>query len=139
VTDRDKKRLDGVHPALVRAVAEIFREMEQWGTPMFVVEGVRTAARQAVLYAQGRGNVPGPIVTYKDGVIHRSNHQAHADGLGRAVDCAFVGGDPFAATHQWEAYGMAVERQGLKWGGRWSMYDLPHAELSTMAETPKKA
>lgn len=129
MTDRDKKRLDGVHPALVRAVVEILRDMEQWGTPMVVVEGLRSAARQAVLYSQGRGNVPGPIVTYKDGLKHKSNHQMRIDGLGHAVDCAFLGGDPFAASHPWEQYGETAERHGLMWGGRWSMYDLPHVEL----------
>ncbi len=98
---------------------------------MFVVEGVRTVDRQQALYAQGR-TLPGAIVTYKDGLIHRSNHQPHADGLGYAVDCAFVSARPFAQGHPWERYGLALESKGLRWGGRWAMQDLPHAELPSV-------
>lgn len=129
MTDRDRARLLGVHPALAEAVTEVLTEMEQWGHPMFVIEGVRTVERQQALYAQGR-TAKGPIVTHADGVKKRSNHQAHADGYGHAVDCAFVDGNPFAVTHPWERYGRALEARGLVWGGRFaSIMDKPHAEL----------
>jgi peptidoglycan L-alanyl-D-glutamate endopeptidase CwlK len=136
MTPRDRARLVGVHPALIEAVADILAELDAWGSPMFVVEGRRTVDRQAQLYAQGR-TIAGPIVTYKDGQVHRSNHQAHADGFGHAVDCAFVDGDPFARTHPWQRFGDAVEARGLVWGGRWKMADLPHIEL--MDTDAKKA
>ncbi len=123
MTDCDLQRLQGVHPKLVSAVTNILGLL-----PMFVVMGVRTVAEQQALYAQGR-TLPGPIVTFKDGVTHRSNHQSHPDGLGYAVDLAFVGTDPFNASHPWEQYGAAVEAAGLVWGGRWKMVDRPHAEL----------
>lgn len=129
VTDRDRTRLIGVHPALVEAITDVLNEMEQWGHPMFIVEGVRTVERQAELYAQGR-TTSGPIVTHADGVVKRSKHQPKADGLGHAVDCAFLAGNPFAETHPWEQYGKAVEQRGLEWGGRWiSIMDKPHAQL----------
>lgn len=125
---RDRERLAGVHPKLIDSLDAIFGELRAADHPMFVVQGVRTAAQQQALYAQGR-TTPGKIVTYKDGVIHKSNHQPHADGLGHAVDCAFSGPMPFAETHPWERYGKLVEAHGLKWGGRWGMKDLPHVEL----------
>ena len=123
LTSRDQQRLQGVHPKLVAAVTAVINKL-----PMFVVMGVRTVAEQQALYAQGR-TAPGHIVTYKDGVNHRSNHQPHADGLGHAVDLAFIGGDPFSPKHPWDAYGSIVEALGLVWGGRWKMVDRPHAEL----------
>lgn len=97
---------------------------------MFVVQGVRSVAQQKALYAQGR-TAPGRVVTMKDGIAHKSNHQAWADGLGHAVDCAFWGvPQPFDPTLPWEAYGQLVEAEGLVWGGRWSHpHDSPHAEL----------
>ena len=128
MTPRDTQRLIGVHPKLIAAIETVFDEMDADKTPMFVVEGLRTYARQVELYAQGRTTV-GPIVTYKDGVTHKSNHQPKADGLGYAVDCAFIGPQPFDQRHPWEVYGIRLEAQGIVWGGRWTMKDLPHAEL----------
>lgn len=128
MTDRDRARLVGVHPRIIAALVTIFDEMDAEHAPLFVVQGVRTVAEQMALYAQGR-TAPGLLVTYKDGVKHRSNHQLHADGWGHAVDCAFIGPQPFDPRHPWEQYGEAVEALGLVWGGRWTMHDLPHAEL----------
>ena len=127
---RDTVRLDGVHPDLVRRLEAVFTALTAAGHPMFVAMGVRTVAQQQALYAQGR-TVPGPIVTMCDGIVHPSNHQPKADGCGHAVDCAFLDTmTPFALTLPWETYGLAVEAQGLTWGGRWSHpADSPHAEL----------
>src|ERR1700682_3474240 len=113
---RDQQALQGGHPTLVAAIRSILNDL-----PMFVVSGVRTDAEQAALYAQGR-TTPGHIVTHCDGVTTRSNHQIHpSDDLGHAVDCAFLGGDPFSLSHDWAAYGAAVQAAGLTWGGSWKM------------------
>jgi len=125
-TDRDLLRLTGVHPTLVEKVKSLLDKF-----PMFVVQGVRTAEYQHSLYLQGRDGGPAgsKIVTFKDGYVHKSNHQPHADGLGHAVDLAWLGGDPFSVKLPWDAYGQAVEAAGLKWGGRWKMVDRPHVEM----------
>ena len=126
-TLRDLQRLQGVHPQLVQAIVDILHRL-----PMFVVHGVRTAEEQHTLWLKGRpGGPPGStIVTTKDGYTLRSNHQPRSDGRGWAVDCAWIGPDPFAASHDWSAYGTAVEAAGLIWGGRWvHLRDYPHAEL----------
>lgn len=103
--------------------------MAEAGHPMKIVQGLRTQAQQAALYAQGR-STSGPIVTQCDGVHTRSNHQAQADGLGHAVDCAFEGPVPFAESHPWALYGSKVRGAGLSWGGDWAHPDRPHAELA---------
>jgi peptidoglycan L-alanyl-D-glutamate endopeptidase CwlK len=129
MTDRDRARLVGIYPQLVAILEDVFAELAAAGTPMFVVVGLRTVADQQADYAKGR-TAPGPIVTMCDGVRHPSPHQVKADGFGHAVDSAFIGPDPFALTHPWEAYGEALEARGLTWGGRFSHpVDLDHAEL----------
>lgn len=136
---RDSQRLDGIHPDLKSRLETVFAAMLAAGHAMFVVQGVRTVAQQKALYAKGR-TVPGPVVTYKDGVTHKSNHQPWADGLGHAVDCAFLGADPFGDRQPWETYGQLVEAQGLIWGGRWTgLVDRPHAELTAISTVPKAA
>ena len=130
LSTRDIKRLAGVHPLLVEKVGRVLASMEALGLPMFVVQGVRTVAQQKALYAKGRTK-PGAIVTMKDGVVHKSNHQPRVDGFGHAVDCAFDQDDPFdVSAKTWEAYGKTAESMGLVWGGRWSHpHDAPHIEL----------
>ena len=122
---RDLQRLVGVHPKLSASILQILDQL-----PMFVVCGVRTTAEQHALYGQGRTQ-PGHIVTHDDGVIHRSNHQIHlSDGLGHAVDCAWLGADPWGSTQPWLSYGLLVRAAGLTWGGDWKTFiDRPHAEL----------
>lgn len=142
MTDQDRQKLAGVHPKVVAAVEAILNAMAAAGTPMFVSQGLRTQAQQQALYAQGRTTLGprvsalhplGLIVTMKDGVIHRSDHQAYADGTGHAVDLAFkpkVGWGAFDERWPWETYGLAVEaNKDFVWGGRWSHpHDSPHME-----------
>lgn len=131
------RRLAGVHPTLVERITRIMTAMELLGHPMLVTDGVRTAARQAELYAQGRTK-PGKIVTYADGVHKKSNHQARVDGYGHAVDCCFlvdIDGDgpddpSWSEKHPWELYGAMARALGLTWGGDWQSFkDRPHVEL----------
>ncbi len=132
---RDLERLQGVHARLVEAWIRIDDAMDALGFPVFVVEGVRSADEQVELYEQGRIK-PGKIVTNCDGVRKKSNHQPHADGLGYALDFAFVD-DPRTPKDEtwdpkmpWDLVGLMAEKFGLTWGGRWtSLVDLPHIEL----------
>ena len=126
------ERLAGVHPRLAKPIHDIVNQL-----PMFISQGIRTQQEQYLLWLKGRpGGPPGSrIVTMKDGVMHKSDHQVRADGFGHAVDCAFCPTaklpNPFDERHPWESYGLMVEAAGLRWGGRWSHpHDSPHAELS---------
>ena len=125
----------GLHPDLISKLERVHAAMAAFGFPMFLVEGVRSEARQGELYQQGRTK-PGKIVTNCDGTVKRSNHQLKPDGYGHAADCAFVD-DPrtprdetWDETMPWAAYGSLAEAAGLVWGGRWTtLHDLPHVEL----------
>ena len=125
----------GLHPELLTKIDGVLTAMLLKGSPMKIVQGLRTTEQQHQLWLQGRDpNHPGPIVTHADGVKVRSNHQADPiDGLGRAVDCAFLGGEPFSEKHPWSVYGATCEAAGLVWGGGhthgWHGQDRPHAQL----------
>lgn len=113
--------------------------MAALGFPMKIVQGLRTVEEQQALFAQGRTK-PGKIVTKADGVSNRSNHQAGPDGLGRAVDCAFVDDkntaldETWADSSPWAAYGALAKAVGLQWGGDWKgINDRPHIELPKAA------
>ncbi len=128
-------KLLGVHPRLVEAVTRVLAAMAALGFPMKVVQGVRTLAEQQELYAQGR-SIPGAIVTNADGVRNPSNHQPKADGLGYAVDCAFIDNpatpviETWSDRSPWGAYGACAKALGLRWGGDFkSIPDRPHIEL----------
>jgi len=128
---------------LVRAfwtrLEQTLQDLEAAGTPFRFVEGFRSVERQQWLFGSGRPSAPfgrpGPVVTFKDGVKARSNHQGDGtSGSGRAADCyplkdgrVFI---PKAADPVWEAYARAAEARGLVSGHHWkSFQDAPHCEL----------
>lgn len=125
------EKLAGVHPRLIEVVKRICFAMHELGFDMIVTDGVRTVAQQQALFAQGRSQ-PGAVVTNADGIVKKSNHQPHADGLGHAVDmCFLVDGQPSWDEHlPWALYGAMAKSQGCVWGGDWkSITDRPHVEL----------
>lgn len=156
---RDLARLQTVHPVLRGVVSQILQALDVLGFPMTVTAAVRTVAEQFELFQHGRHQVgvewvyDDPVrktgtVTEADGTVKRSNHQAAPDGLGRAVDCAFLVDGPDADTepdlpswddrNPWSLYGEMAEAlgralpvgQSVVWGGRWKQpHDLPHVEL----------
>ena len=124
-------KLSGVHPELVAKVTRILYAMSELGFPMLVTDGLRTTEQQRALFAQGR-TAMGRIVTYADGDVKKSNHQAKADGYGWAVDCAFlVDGRPsWDDARPWDLYGCMARALGLTWGGTFvRLVDRPHIEI----------
>jgi peptidoglycan LD-endopeptidase CwlK len=130
ITLRNAERMIGVHPRLisvVRAAAE--------ATPLSVIEGVRTVARQTALYAQGRTK-PGPIVTW----TMNSKHLVQPDGFGHAVDLApyradgtidwtdLAGFDRLAAEMLAAAEARGV---GIRWGADWDRDGRPRERGET--------
>jgi peptidoglycan L-alanyl-D-glutamate endopeptidase CwlK len=117
LTARDRKRLEGVHPDLVRVV-----ERAALGRVRFIVtEGMRTMERQAQLAREGRSQTM------------RSRHLT-----GHAVDLAVL---DEASQARWDApayrtlaaemkAAAAVEGVQIEWGGDWrSFFDGPHFQL----------
>jgi len=115
---KSKAKLKGVHPDLVKVIELAIKKTTQ---DFSVGEGVRTPARQKELYAQGRTR-PGPIVTW----TLNSNHFAHKDGYGHAVDLITYPVD-YSNTRGFLAiYNAMMEaakelRVGIRYGGDWDM------------------
>lgn len=120
---RDRQRLQGVHPDLVRVIERARRY-----APFIVTEGLRTHARQAQLVAQGAS---------------RTMNSRHLTG--HAVDLAYWMDDGDGVTengevrwdwplyaHLGEAVKQAAQEEGVPivWGGDWASFrDGPHFEL----------
>lgn len=136
MTERDRTRLRGVHPELIRRLETLFDAMERAGYKLFVVEGLRSRQRQGELWRQGR-TAPGRRVTNCDGIVRKSNHQVKPDGFGHACDVAFEGATPYPPEEDsaWIILGANANRVGLDWGGDWQKFpDRPHLELPNGAD-----
>ena len=93
--------------------------MQHFGAHVHITEGLRSPARQASLFAQGR-TTPGRIVTN----TLQSRHLT-----GRAFDVDFVGVHPDQVHPAWWQFiGRVGEALGLRWGGRWALRDFRHFE-----------
>lgn len=127
----NRRRLEGVHPALAERCQRLLNAMEFLGFPMFIANGLRTIEEQKALYAQGR-TAPGKIVTNADGTdLTKATHSPQADGYGHAVDFAFQGMSPWDSVHPWKAFGECAKALNLKWGGDFKSLkgDLGHVEI----------
>jgi peptidoglycan L-alanyl-D-glutamate endopeptidase CwlK len=115
LTPRDRQRLAGVHPDLVRVV-----ERARTYADFIVTEGVRTEARQRELFNKGASTTM------------RSRHLT-----GHAVDlAALVGREVRWDWPLYDALGAAMKRAAaeeqvaITWGGDWPRFrDGPHFEL----------
>ena len=135
---RSESVLQAVDPALADKVRAAADSLAAQGTYLLVVSGLRTAAEQNALYAQGR-TVPGHIVTNA-----RAGLSMHNYGL--AVDVVpYLSGDGGnlnwnVETPQYQAMVTALKGQGLIWGGDWtSLKDYDHFQMPGLPVTPNAA
>jgi peptidoglycan L-alanyl-D-glutamate endopeptidase CwlK len=127
LTPRDRQRLAGLHPDLVRVV-----DRARCAQPFIVVEGLRTRARQAQLVAAGASRT-----------LNSRHLTGHAVDLVSWLDDG--DGVPEAGEIRWDwplahklAAAMksaaAAEGVALVWGGDWASFpDGPHFELDRRA------
>lgn len=135
------RSLDHLDPTFRAKLEAALADLSAQGSPFKFVEGFRTVERQQWLFGSGRPNaVPfgreGSIVTHKDGVQNRSNHQGNGtSGSGKAADCYPLKPDgrvhiPPSSDPVWRRYANAVVRQGLTAGLDFpTLKDSPHCEL----------
>lgn len=127
LSKRSLRRLQGVHPDLVRVVkrASTILRYKDDRVDFSVGEGVRTLARQKELYAKRASQTM------------NSRHLVSPNGFSHAVDLvALVGGQ---VTWSWEPYfdiAEAMKQAALElnipieWGGDWKSFrDGPHFQL----------
>ena len=110
--------LEALHPYFRDKVQQLIRACKEAGITLAVVESYRTHAKQTEYYAMGR--------KYTSSPGGKSRHQ-----YGLAVDVVPMV-DSVAVwdnSRLWRKIGIAGERLGLRWGGRWRvLYDPGHFE-----------
>lgn len=117
LSEKSLRRLDGVHPDLVKVVK---RAIEITPVDFVVIEGLRTKARQAYLLDAGKS---------------RTMNSYHLTG--HAVDIAPIidGQVSWAWKHYYplaDAMMAAAKELNVKitWGGRWKTFpDAPHWQI----------
>lgn len=117
LSERSKRRLQGVHPDLVKVVE---RAIQIADTDFTVLEGLRTKARQAQLVASGASQT-----------MNSRHITGHAIDLG-----AYVAGQ---VRWDWPLYNKIAETMKkaaaevgvpIEWGGDWTSFkDGPHFQL----------
>ncbi|WP_064590508.1 M15 family metallopeptidase [Streptobacillus moniliformis] len=130
------ERLENIHPKLIELMkVAIIKSPHDF----MITQGVRSAKYQNELYQKGRTR-PGKIVTFCDGYIKKSNHQAKNDGYGYALDIAIYNPkikskldyDEVKLKEVAAHIKQIAERLNIKisWGGDWKSFkDYPHFEL----------
>ena len=136
------KRSEGVlklvHPGLAAKIRAAADALTANHTFLLAVSGLRTAAEQNALYAQGR-TAPGKIVTNA-----KAGFSMHNYGL--AVDLVpYLSGESGALnwkpeTQQFKTMVKALKAQKLTWGGDWvSFPDSDHFQVAGLPNTPNAA
>ena len=129
---RSLQRLEHVHHDLVELMT-VALKADDCPFDVTVIEGHRSNARQAELYAQGR-TAPGPRVTNaKPGQSRHNSLPSEAVDVGPCDSRGHVLWNDKAAFDTWGAH---VKRHAtelgirINWGGDFSFYDGAHFELS---------
>jgi len=135
---RSEAVLATVNPDLADKVRTAAASLEAAGTYLLVVSGLRSAAEQNTLYAQGR-TAPGHVVTNA-----KAGQSMHNYGL--AVDVVpYLSGQSGdlnwkPETDQFNAMVGAMKAQGLVWGGDWVKFpDDDHFQLPGIPASPNQA
>lgn len=146
LSNRSRKRLEGVHPFLMDIIENaVTNSPFDFGIPSF--GGLRTTKDQQDLYAIGRTVDVGvrKPVTYTDGVKKKSNHQMRSDGYGWAFDIYIYNSGKAswnvdkleAVARHFQKWAEVLSKENedykglyLSWGGDWTRFkDYPHFEL----------
>jgi peptidoglycan L-alanyl-D-glutamate endopeptidase CwlK len=116
-----------VNPELSDKIKQLAEMMDLAGEPIQVVQGLRSYAQQAALYAQGRTQ-PGNIVTDSP-----PGHSWHEFGLAADVCPESLLATPnwSPSSPIWKDLGNKGKSLGLFWGGDFThIHDQPHFQLN---------
>lgn len=128
------RSLDHLYPVFRTRVSDILADLNTWcgvhypGHLAIMVEGFRTSAYQASLFAQGR-TTKGSIVTQRNGTTNPSVHQSSlaADIVPQASNGNIIWEPP---QEFWDYLGHLARAEGLEYGGDWKggFVDIDHIQ-----------
>jgi peptidoglycan L-alanyl-D-glutamate endopeptidase CwlK len=100
-------------PAFARRASRFLDALERKGYRPKITSGHRSLAEQRLLVLSGRS-----------WTVNSKHLQ------GRAIDISILGVVPDAVPKSvWMTVGKIGERYGLRWGGRWRVFDASHFEF----------
>lgn len=136
--DPSPRQIASLHPELQPYAVAVTTALREAGLPAVVVEGYRSQAKQAALFAKGRAasdklGIAGPVsmLMQVPKIVTGTLNSKHTKRL--AWDTAFLidGRVTWDVPNDWWDYlGEVGESYGLRWGGRWKkLRDRPHLEV----------
>lgn len=133
--DPTPRQIATLHPELQPYAVAVTTALREAGLPAVVVEGYRSQARQAALFAKGqlKNDLLSPVTLLSDAAraVTMTLNSKHTARL--AWDTAFLvnGRITWDVPNDWWDYlGEVGESYGLRWGGRWKrLRDRPHLEV----------
>lgn len=128
-----------LHPEVQKRALAVMEEAHRQGLPIGIFEGWRSRDRQ--LQAMNKG---ASWTGDADSSYHR---------WGLAVDFVFLDrlgnwtwdpddlgdGADQRQSESWQKLGTIIEEKGFQWGGRWTHFDGPHAQLPILSIAALKA
>jgi len=125
--------LDRLAPRFRDAVEAILVDVQKER----VFETLRSDERQRFLYGFGReyDDLIGP----RGAVTNARTAMGGWHFYGLAVDIVEDDATPWIAPAAfWQSLGLAAERHGCAWGGRWKRVDLPHVQWGKCRKSPSQ-
>lgn len=124
--------LDALQPSVSRAAKDALTAAAQAGYDrLLVLEGLRSFARQARLYGQGRtraqlkrAGIPVELAQPHLSVVTFAKPGASKHQSGHALD---IGIEAYPADH-WAVIARFFTQRGFIWGGNWKIKDFRHFE-----------
>lgn len=116
-----------LYPPFLDRLATAIEEARVQGCHYWAISGFRSYAEQTKLYAQGRTQKPGLVVTNS-----QAGESAHNFGI--AVDFCRdglidrAGLQPDWKLESYNELGEAARNHGLEWGGGWAFKDAAHVQ-----------
>ncbi|QWU15630.1 peptidoglycan L-alanyl-D-glutamate endopeptidase CwlK [Paenibacillus sophorae] len=135
VQNKSSAKLAGLNPAVHSAAAALIERCYACGIPILITQGLRTAAEQEALYAQGRTK-PGAVVTNARGGYSYHNYGLAVDFALLLPDGKNVSWDMLRDGNEdrltdWEQVVQIAKTLGFEWGGDWSGFrDYPHLQMT---------
>jgi hypothetical protein len=120
-------------PQFRQAVQNALQDCQSRGLDAVVYESYRSQALQAVYYARGRTVIP-PVQTVTNAASNLYSWHGYClavDVISRAHGWSPPQGDAWFA-----AVAVSFAKYGCRWGGEWTIKDLPHFQWGRCKASP---